>query len=175
MLHDVEWTKFLVIHFFQRFYYFEVLSLKPYLRFNLEAWLSFIIFINIFLGSLLCWTSKLNINNVQRLANHTILFYFVRFTILFTFWISNLRCETWFCKVNTFIMLVNVLCCKQINPWTKCLISYLNDNWSCITNIVLKLDWPILFAHLFRGERLVIILLSHLKNSKKLFQNLDAN
>ncbi len=38
------------------------------------------------------------------------------------------KVQNMICKENTFIMLVNALCCKQIKPWTKCLIKYLNDN-----------------------------------------------
>jgi hypothetical protein len=37
LFHDAKWTKFLVIHFFQRFYYFEVLSVNSYFIFNLEV------------------------------------------------------------------------------------------------------------------------------------------
>jgi hypothetical protein len=52
--------------------------------------------------------------------------------------------------------------CMQILPWTRSLTNYLNDDWLCITNVIPRLDWPIMFTHPFRGGRMMIISPSHL-------------
>jgi hypothetical protein len=61
---------------------------------------------------------------------------------------------------------VQTMICRQIFPWPKFLTNYLDDNWLNIVNIIPKLDRPILFAHPYRGGKLMTTSLSHLKAQK---------
>ncbi len=70
-----------------------------------------------------------------------------------------------------FVDLMNAWCCyKQILPWPKVLTNYLDYNWLCIVNIVPKLDWPVLFAHMFGGGKLMITSPSYLKAQRIAFR-----
>jgi hypothetical protein len=51
LFHDGEWVKFLVVQFLRQQNCFDVLWLKPNLISNLEIWLVFTMFVNIFLVS----------------------------------------------------------------------------------------------------------------------------
>ncbi len=52
----------------------------------------------------------------------------------------QLGCQTWGANHDLqrkgFVMLMNAPhYCTQIPPWTRGLTNYLDDDWSCITNI----------------------------------------
>jgi hypothetical protein len=90
LFYDGEWTKYLIIQFFQRSYYFNIMSSKPNLVSNLEVWLLFTMFINIFLVSSLQFFKVKHKSNAQLFTNHKVQFLVVGFTILFTPWKLNL-------------------------------------------------------------------------------------
>jgi hypothetical protein len=48
-------------------------------------------------------------------------------------------------------------------PWLKILTNYFDDNWLCIINIAPR---PVLFAHSFRGGKLMTTSSSHGKAQK---------
>jgi hypothetical protein len=111
-------------------------------------------------------SSRWDTSWVQTFANHMVQSSAIGFTTLCTTWMSNLGWKPWFVK-KRFVGLMNALCyCKQILPWPKVLINYLDDNWLCTINIVPKFDWFILFTHLSRGGKLMITSLSHLKTQR---------
>ncbi len=111
----------------------------------------------------LCVSSKLDTSWARTSVNHMVQSPTSGFTTLCTPWMSNLGYKPWFVK-KTFVGLMNALCYyKQTLPWPKVLTNYLDDNWLCIVNIVPRLDWPILFAHPYRGGKLMTTSFSHLK------------
>jgi len=158
---DGEWTKFLVVEFLQRSNCFDMLLLETKLISNLKIWLIFVMDINIFLVSSLC-ILKLDTSCVWMFTNHSTQSLVVKFMMLCTPWMSNLGYKSWFAKKGV-VMFMNALhCCTQTPSWTRSLTNYFDDDWLCSPNIVLGLNWHVMFAHPFGGGSLMIISSSHL-------------
>jgi hypothetical protein len=101
---------------------------------NLEVWLVFVMFINIFLITFLCFLkfgNKLCLNVYQ---SHGLISKYMIHNVIHTL-------DVKFKVQVVIVMLKNGLCCfKQILPWTKKLINCFYDNWLCNTIITPRLD-----------------------------------
>ncbi len=159
LFHDDECTMFLVVQFPWKLKCFDVLSSKLCLVSTLEILLVFALFINIFFVMSLCLPKvgyKLCLNVHQP---HALIFNC--FIMLFTPWTSKLKCKPWFVKKIVYcVEKWIVLLWAQTLPWTK------RYNHLCNVSIVSSFNWHVLFVHLFRGGKLIITSLSHLKFKK---------
>jgi len=141
-----------------------MLSLKPNLVLDFEARLHSFRCSSTFFSYHLCASLRLNTSWVWTSINHMVQPIVVGFMTLCTPWMSNLGSKPWFAKKKMFAGLMNALCyCKQTLPWLKVLTNHLDDNWLCTINITSRLYWLVLFAHPFRGKKLMTTSFSHLK------------